>query len=74
MSDRTFFRGTDPQPSAARLLDAASRTADDLTTDQGDMILDNLSAWILHWDQTGYRWIERQTPGQPFDWRTVEAS
>ncbi len=45
-----------------------------LTTDQGDMILDNLSAWILHWDQTGYRWVERQTPGQPFDWRTVEAS
>jgi predicted transglutaminase-like cysteine proteinase len=45
-----------------------------LTTDQGDMILDNLSAWVLHWDQTGYRWVERQTPGQPFDWRTVEAS
>jgi predicted transglutaminase-like cysteine proteinase len=45
-----------------------------LTTDQGDMILDNLSAWIQHWDQTGYVWIERQTPGQPFDWRRVEAS
>lgn len=42
-----------------------------LTTDQGDMVLDNLEPMIVHWDQTGYRWIERQTPGRPFDWRRV---
>lgn len=45
-----------------------------LSTDEGDMVLDNLTPWIQHWDQTGYQWIERQTPGQPFDWRHVDAS
>jgi predicted transglutaminase-like cysteine proteinase len=44
-----------------------------VTTDQGDMILDNLTGDILHWNNTGYHWIKRQTPGQPFDWRRVDS-
>lgn len=45
-----------------------------VTTDQSDMILDNITGDILHWNNTGYHWIKRQTPGQPLDWRRVEAS
>ena len=44
-----------------------------VTTDQGDMILDNLTGDILHWNNTAYHWIKRQTPGQPFDWRRVDS-
>jgi predicted transglutaminase-like cysteine proteinase len=40
-------------------------------SDQGDLILDNIVSDILHWDNTGYHWIKRQMPGDPFDWRRV---
>lgn len=40
-------------------------------SEQGDLILDNLSADILRWNMTGYDWIKRQMPGDPFDWRRV---
>lgn len=34
----------------------------------GEYVLDNLSAWILPWSSTRYRWVARQTPGRPMDW------
>lgn len=42
-----------------------------LATDEGDMVLDNLTPWIVRWDKTSYRWIERQMPGHPLEWRSV---
>jgi predicted transglutaminase-like cysteine proteinase len=42
-----------------------------LSTDDGDMVLDNLTPWIVRWDKTSFRWIERQMPGRPLDWRSV---
>ena len=42
-----------------------------LATDEGDMVLDNLTPWIVRWDKTSYRWIERQMPGQPLEWRSI---
>ena len=42
-----------------------------LATDDGDMVLDNLTPWIVRWDKTSFRWIERQMPGRPLDWRSV---
>ncbi len=42
-----------------------------VTTDGGDLVLDNLSSWVVPWRDLNYTWIERQTPGQPFDWVSV---
>lgn len=42
-----------------------------LATDEGDMVLDNLTPWIVRWHKTSYRWIERQLPGRPLEWRSV---
>lgn len=34
----------------------------------GDLVLDNLTADILPWEQTGYRLIKRQSPAGPLSW------
>jgi predicted transglutaminase-like cysteine proteinase len=34
-------------------------------------VLDNLTPRIVRWDKTGYHWIERQMPANPFVWRSV---
>ena len=44
-----------------------------VTTDRGEFVLDNLSPWVAPWRQTGYVWLERQTPGDPLQWRTLAA-
>ena len=42
-----------------------------ISTDQGDLVLDNLTDAVRPWRQTGYHWLARQTPGAPLRW--VEA-
>jgi predicted transglutaminase-like cysteine proteinase len=42
-----------------------------VATDQGELVLDNLQPRILRWDQTGYRFIQRQVPGMPLRWVKV---
>lgn len=37
-------------------------------TDDGEQVLDNLSPWVIRWDQAPYEWLERQTPGSPLTW------
>lgn len=37
-------------------------------TDDGEQVLDNLSPWVIRWDQAPYEWLERQTPGDPLTW------
>jgi predicted transglutaminase-like cysteine proteinase len=39
-----------------------------LVTDHGDFILDNQTDTILGWDQTGYRYVERQSQLDPNIW------
>ncbi len=39
-----------------------------LVTDRGDYILDNQTDTIMGWKQTGYRFIERQSSGNPNIW------
>jgi predicted transglutaminase-like cysteine proteinase len=34
-----------------------------VATQKGEMVLDNLSPWIVPWSETGYRWLTRQAPG-----------
>jgi predicted transglutaminase-like cysteine proteinase len=37
-------------------------------TDEGDMVLDNLSSRIRRWDKSGYSWVRVQAPGKPYIW------
>jgi predicted transglutaminase-like cysteine proteinase len=39
-----------------------------VTTDRGELVLDSLSSWVKPWQDVGYRWIERQAPGQQLSW------
>ena len=45
-----------------------------VTTDGGDLVLDNLSSWVTPWNQTNYTWLERQVPGQPLTWVSIAGS
>ena len=40
-------------------------------TDAGEMVLDNLSYWIVTWDRAPYHWLERQVLGRADDWRHI---
>jgi predicted transglutaminase-like cysteine proteinase len=42
-----------------------------VTTDRGDFVLDNQSDAILAWDQTGYRYVKRQSPHNPNLWLAI---
>ena len=42
-----------------------------VSTDQGDVVMDNLTDEVLDWRRTGYRWLVRQTPGAPLHWVEV---
>lgn len=43
-----------------------------VATDRGELALDNLSPWISRWDQTPYRWVQRQAPGKPLQWVAID--
>lgn len=43
-----------------------------VATDHGDYVLDNLTAMIRSWDDTGYEWIERQDPDHEWGWVSLE--
>lgn len=42
-------------------------------TEAGEFVLDNRSSWITAWNQTGYRWVKRQSPADPSRWVRVAA-
>ena len=39
-----------------------------VTTDKGDLVLDNMAETIVSWNATGYTWIERQAATDPMKW------
>jgi predicted transglutaminase-like cysteine proteinase len=39
-----------------------------VSTDQGDMVLDNLSSQLKTWSATGYKWMSRQVAGDSNAW------
>ncbi|WP_428152556.1 transglutaminase-like cysteine peptidase [Brevundimonas sp.] len=43
-----------------------------VATPEGERVLDNLTPWVLLWNEAPYDWLERQAPGQPLVW--VEAA
>ena len=42
-----------------------------VSTDKGDVVLDNLSYWIRPWAEVPYQWIMRQNRGDANDWRAI---
>jgi predicted transglutaminase-like cysteine proteinase len=40
-------------------------------TDQGDFVLDNLTADIKAWSSTPYHWVKIQSTGDPNNWMTI---
>jgi predicted transglutaminase-like cysteine proteinase len=42
-----------------------------VSTDQGDLVLDNLTDAIRPWRGTDYHWLVRQTPAAPLHWVEV---
>jgi predicted transglutaminase-like cysteine proteinase len=43
-------------------------------TNDGDLVLDNLSAGIKTWSRTPYKWVRVQSPGDPNIWSTIARS
>jgi predicted transglutaminase-like cysteine proteinase len=43
-----------------------------VATDKGDLVLDNLTPWIVRWDEAGYQWKSRQVNGQAFEWAEIK--
>jgi predicted transglutaminase-like cysteine proteinase len=43
-------------------------------TDKGALVLDSLTAEILPWQETSYRWLERQAPDSPLHWVALETN
>ncbi|CAN7384971.1 transglutaminase-like cysteine peptidase [Phenylobacterium sp. LjRoot219] len=43
-----------------------------VATSEGEFVLDNMSPWVKPWDQTGYRWRQRQVDGDPFNWVMIQ--
>ncbi len=39
-----------------------------VVTDKGDLVLDNQETKILPWYETGYRFVKRQSQGDPALW------
>ena len=42
-----------------------------VSTDKGDLVLDNLSYWIRPWADVPYQWVMRQNHGDANDWRAI---
>ena len=43
-------------------------------TDRGDYVLDNMAAEIRSWDETGYKFVKRQSQTDPNIWLAVGPS
>jgi predicted transglutaminase-like cysteine proteinase len=54
-----------------RDLDGNGHTVLTVKTDQGDLILDNMVAEIRYWDETGYKFVKRQSQADPNVWVSV---
>jgi|WetSurMetagenome_2_1015567.scaffolds.fasta_scaffold76781_2 predicted transglutaminase-like cysteine proteinase len=39
-----------------------------VATDQGELVLDSLTPWVVGWQEAPYEWVERQKPGEPMVW------
>ena len=42
-----------------------------VATENGEYVLDNLSYWVLPWQEAPYTWVMRQVDGDAHDWRAI---
>jgi predicted transglutaminase-like cysteine proteinase len=54
-----------------RDLEGNGHTILTVKTDKGDLILDNMVAEIRYWDETGYKFVKRQSQADPNVWVSV---
>ena len=54
-----------------RDLEGNGHTILTVKTDKGDVILDNMVAEIRYWDETGYKFVKRQSQADPNVWVSV---
>lgn len=54
-----------------RDLDGNGHTVLTVKTDKGDYILDNMVGEIRFWDQTGYKFVKRQSQSDPNVWVSI---
>ena len=45
-----------------------------VATDEGDLILDNLTSEVLPWHETPYRFVKRQSAADPSQWVSLRRS
>ncbi len=57
-----------------RDLEGEGHTILTVKTDRGDLVLDNMVPEIRSWDETGYKFIKRQTQADPNVWVAVGPS
>ena len=43
-----------------------------VNTQVGEFVLDNLTPWVLLWNERSYHWLKRQVAGSPARWAVVE--
>jgi len=64
-------KGFDPSALSIATLDTPTGVRHAVllvATDHGELVLDSLSSWVVRWDQTPYRWVARQSAGDPMVW------
>ena len=54
-----------------RDLEGNGHTILTVKTDKGDLILDNMVAEIRYWDETGYKFVKRQSQADPNVWVSI---
>jgi len=54
-----------------RDLDGNGHTILTVKTDRGDLILDNMVGEIRYWDETGYKFVKRQSQADPNVWVSI---
>ena len=54
-----------------RDLDGNGHTILTVKTDHGDLILDNMVGEIRLWDETGYKFVKRQSQSDPNVWVSI---
>lgn len=45
-----------------------------VSTNRGELVLDNLTSAVMSWRDVDYTWLERQKPGDPLSWVSVAST
>jgi predicted transglutaminase-like cysteine proteinase len=54
------------------MADATRHAVLTVSTDRGDLVLDNLRSEVVPWNATGFIWIQRQDTANPMKWVSLQ--